>query len=158
MAGERTRTVEGFCWLGIGVVICVFAWKAHLGSFQEPGPGFVPFGSGLFVCIVGLIMALPQSLSNGAKAESLDLRSLFQNVSWPKLAYTMCVLFGYAVVLSKLGYVITTFLLMWGLFYGWEKNHRLSSLLISLITVAGSYLIFEVWLFCQLPRGIFPWW
>jgi hypothetical protein len=47
---------------------------------------------------------------------------------------------------------------MWGLFYDQEKHNWATSLMASSVTVGGTYLVFEIWLRCQLPRGIFPWW
>ncbi len=158
MVTKRTEKIEGFFWLGIGIIICIWARKAHLGSLREPGPGFVAFASGLFVSIVGLIMVISQTLSKIAYSDGLDFSSVFRNISWSKLGYTMGLLFAYALFLNFLGYIVTTFFLMWGLFYGREKSRWASSILISLVTVGSSYLVFEVWLFCQLPRGIFPWW
>jgi putative tricarboxylic transport membrane protein len=158
MPAKRAQKVEGFFWVAIGAIICIFAWKAHLGSFLEPGPGFVPFLSGLFIAIVGLIMLLSQILSKMSQGNSLDLGLAFRNISWFRLVFTMVLLFGYAVFLNTFGYIITTFLTMWGLFYDQEKHNWATSLMASSVTVGGTYLVFEIWLRCQLPRGIFPWW
>src|SRR4030067_3285810 len=113
MSAKRTRAIEGAFWVAIGAIICIFAWKAHLGSFLEPGPGFVPFLSGLFIAIVGLIMLLSQVLSKISQGNSLDLGLTFRHISWFRLVFTMVLLFGYAVFLNTLGYVVTTFLTMW---------------------------------------------
>ena len=34
-------------WLIIGFLICEEAWRINLGEFRNPGPGFLPFGTGL---------------------------------------------------------------------------------------------------------------
>src|SRR4030042_6032046 len=112
MLTRRTRTIEGLFWVAIGAIICIFAWKAHLGSFLEPGPGFVPFISGLFIAIVGLIMLLSQILPKISQGNSPDLGLTFRNISWFRLVFTMGLLFGYAVFLNSLGYLLTTFLTM----------------------------------------------
>jgi hypothetical protein len=49
-------------------------------------------------------------------------------------------------------------LAMWGLLFDWKKSSLASSFLSSLLTTAVTYLVFEVWLHCQFPRGLFPWW
>ena len=59
---RRYRHIEGLFWIGIGLLICYLSWRAHLGSFQEPGPGFVPFVVGLFISTVSLIMLLSRIL------------------------------------------------------------------------------------------------
>lgn len=158
MIRKRLRKIEGFFWMGLGTAICFLAWRVHLGTFLEPGPGFVAFTSGLFLCIVGLIMALSQILSRISLESGFDLNLTFQNISWRRLAYTMALLIGYAVFLNALGYFLTTFLVMCGLLYDREKNNWLLSFVTSLVIVGGSYLVFEVWLRSQLPRGVFPWW
>lgn len=150
--------VEGLFWLAIGVTLCGLAWRVNLGSFHEPGPGFVAFVTGLFISSIGLVLLLSEVLSRVTPGNSGALNQAFQNVSWQRLAYTMTLLIIYALLLNTLGYIITTFLVMWGLFHDWEKNRLASSILASLVTVGVTYAVFEVWLHCQFPRGIFPWW
>ena len=158
MLTKRFRKIEGFSWIGIGVVICFLAWRVHLGSFREPGPGFVAFVSGLFISGVGLVMVLSQIVSRISHDDSFNLGLAFQNILWQRLGYTMALLFGYAAFLNILGYILDTFLVMWGLLYDRKKNNWALSFLTSLVIAGGSYLLFEVWLRSQLPRGIFPWW
>lgn len=158
MDTKRFRAAEAIFWIITGAVICLLAWKFHLGSFQEPGPGFVAFFSGLFVSGVGLVMFFSESLLKSPSGGGPDFRRVFHNVSWSRLLYTMALLLGYALLLNTLGYILTTFLAMWGLFHDWKKNRWVTSLLTSLLTTAATYLVFEVWLHSQFPRGVFPWW
>lgn len=144
---------EGFFWTVMGAFICLVAWKTHLGSFREPGPGFVAFLSGLFIAGVGLIMILTETRTKLSPGESSSLSLSVR--TWPQLFFTMALLFGYAILLDVLGYVLTTFLLMWSFFYAFGGRRRALSLMVSLIIVSVTYLVFEVWLRCQFPRGIF---
>jgi len=155
---KQIRKVEGSFWIGMGVLICLLAWKSKIGSFREPGPGFVAFISGIFVSMIGLVMGLSELLSKISLRSSTDLNQTFSIASWPRLIYTMVLLLSYALLLNTLGYILTTFLVMWGLFYDREKSRWVSSGLASLISVGVTYLVFQVWLRCQFPRGIFPWW
>jgi len=158
MPTKTIRKFEGFCWVGIGIVICFFAWKIDLGSFQEPGAGFMAFVSGLFLTIVGFTMVLSRTLSKSSLGDGPDPGAAFRGISWSRLGYMMALLIAYAVFLNTLGYLLTTFLVMWGLFYDRKTKRWASSLLSSLVAVGVTYLVFEVWLRSQLPRGIFPWW
>jgi hypothetical protein len=155
---KQIRKVEGSFWIGMGVLICLLAWKSKIGFFREPGPGFVAFISGIFVSMIGLVMGLSELLSKISLRSSTDLNQTFSIASWPRLIYTMVLLLSYALLLNTLGYILTTFLVMWGLFYDREKSRWVSSGLASLISVGVTYLVFQVWLRCQFPRGIFPWW
>jgi len=155
---KQIRKVEGSFWIGMGVLICLLAWKSKIGSFREPGPGFVAFISGIFVSMIGLVIGLSELLSKISLRSSTDLNQTFSIASWPRLIYTIVLLLSYALLLNTLGYILTTFLVMWGLFYDREKSCWVSSCLASLASVGVTYLVFQVWLRCQFPRGLFPWW
>lgn len=150
--------LEGIIWIGIGCIICVLSWTIHLGSLHEPAPGFVAFLSGLFVCGIGIVMVISETFSKNQTKNRPDSSHVFRMISWRRLTYTIGLLLGYILFFNVLGYLLATFLLMYGLFYDWEKKRWVSSFLFSILTVFISYLIFEVWLHCQLPRGVFPWW
>lgn len=155
---KRVGIKEGILWFVVGGLICFLGHRIGLGSFREPGPGFVPFGSGLSLVAIGLIMTLSGKFPKPAtEKDHVAGRSLLRLPKFSSL-YAVLVLVGYGLVLDRLGYLITTFLLMFALFYDRAANRFLSSLLASLLTVVTTYLIFVTWLRVQLPRGIFPWW
>jgi putative tricarboxylic transport membrane protein len=158
MSAKTYRRIEGLFWIGIGLLICYLSWRAHLGTFMEPGPGFMPFVVGLFISTVSLIMLLTPILSRASGQDAFDIGQVFRGVPKSRLGFTVAILVCYAVFLGRLGYIVATFLLMWGLLYDREKKNRLKSFLSSLAIVMGSYLLFEVWLRSQLPRGVLPWW
>jgi len=157
MDEKQIRKPEGFVWIGMGIVVCLISWEFQLGSFHEPGSGFLGFIAGLFVSVVGLIMVLPRFLSKISHPGGSSSGSSFRIPSWPRLAYMMALLLVYGLLLEPLGYVATTFLVMWGLFYDPQRRNWVSSCFASLVSVGTTYLVFEIWLRCQFPRGIFPW-
>ena len=70
-----------------------------------------------------------------------------------RIAGTVAAILGYSFILTDLGFVSSTFLLMLFMFriifsLGW----RMSSLT-ALITSLCAYLLFKVWLGVQLPAG-----
>ncbi len=158
MGKERPGKTEGFFWIALGVIICLLAWRTHIGSFTEPGAGFIAFAAGLFLSVIGLFMSFSGERSKISHGNGRDSDRAFHMVSWSRLFYTMSLLTGFALLLDTLGYILTALLILWGLFYKRGKNRWFLSFLASLVTVVCSYFMFEVWLKCQLPRGIFPWW
>jgi putative tricarboxylic transport membrane protein len=154
---KRVETKEGIIWMVIGGSICFLSGRIGLGSFHEPGPGFVAFASGLSLVVIGLIMTLSKKYSKPASDSGHSAGRPFLRLPRFSLVYTVLVLVGYGLVLDLLGYLITTFLVMFALFYDRAANRFLPSVLASLLTVVATYLIFETWLRVQLPRGIFPW-
>ena len=149
---------ESIIWIIVGGAICFLSWRIRLGSFREPGAGFVAFASGLSLVVIGVIMTLSKKFSKPASISDHSADRPFLRLPKFPLVYTVFVLVGYGLVLDLLGYLITTFLVMFALFYDRAANRFLPSVLASLLTVISTYLIFETWLRVQLPRGIFPWW
>lgn len=158
MATRTFREIEGIFWMALGLAVCYLAWRAHLGTFQEPGPGFVAFITGAFLFALGVIMLVSHAFANPQGDDGFDPVAAFRRVPVLKLGYTVGLLVAYAVLLGALGYLVTTFLLMWGLLYDREKGNWITTTLSSLLIVASSYIVFEVWLKSQLPRGVLPWW
>ncbi len=149
-----TSRYEGVLWTILGLFICILAWRTHFGSFHEPGPGFVAFFSGLLIGGIGFVMILTRARAKPSKAETSEAPFFPRN--WRHLFFAMGLLFGYTLLLDTLGYIITTLFMMWAFFFAFGGRRWLSSLLISSFIVASTYIIFDVWLLCQFPRGIFP--
>ena len=158
MVKKETGALEGAVWIGIGCIICILSLRFDLGSFRAPGPGFVAILCGLFVSAIGLAMVIARVTARRATRKASDHEHPFRIGSWRRLIYTMALLLAYIVLIEPVGFVITTFLLMFGLYLDFEKRNYAWSLFFAVATAGISYLIFEVWLRCQLPRGLFPWW
>jgi hypothetical protein len=172
------RIVEGPIWVIIGVIISVWSFRTGLGTFKEPGVGFVAFASGLFIIAVGGFVAVlrrprRQEVQASDRHQTPDTLSTQGSVLSPhtsylspsfvesapfKLTYTLALLLFYALLLDRLGYIIMTFIVLLGLFFDPVHPRRAGPLLASFLSVAVTYLVFEVWLRSQLPRGILPWW
>jgi putative tricarboxylic transport membrane protein len=148
------RRTEGVLWTILGLSVCFLAWRTHFGSFREPGPGFVPFFSGLLIGGIGLVMILAVARATPSQSDTPGISFFPKN--WRQLFFTMALLCGYTLLLDTLGYIITTLSMMWAFFYVSGGRRWVSSLFISSVIVASTYLVFDVWLRCQLPRGIFP--
>ena len=138
-------------WIAIGLAIAVYSKKYGLGTFSSPGPGFVPFLSGLAIALLALVVFLQQRHKEGKES----LKDLWVQRKWPTVLLVMGVLVLYTVFLKTLGFLVTTFLLIAFLYrtmepLGWKKV-----LFGAIITALGSYAIFQLWLQAQLPEGIF---
>ncbi len=153
------RLLEGPAWLLIGVIISAWSYRTGLGTFKEPGVGFVAFASGLFVIAVGALVTVfkrPRVQKSRTVSEPTHI-SFLESAPF-KLTYTLALLVFYALLLNFLGYIITTGIVLFGLFFDPSRRRWAGALFASFLSVAVTYLVFEVWLKSQLPRGIFPWW
>jgi putative tricarboxylic transport membrane protein len=155
MVTKRIRRGEGFFWLGMGVFICILSWQTGFGFFREPGPGFVAFVTGLCMAGIGLVMALAATLVRTAQRDDREFAHAFGTVSWFRMLYATALLLVYAALVEPLGFVLTTLLVLWGLFYDWDKKNWFSSFLGSCATSGISYIFFEKLLGLPFPPGIF---
>jgi putative tricarboxylic transport membrane protein len=148
----RTDQVSGLFWVLLGGVICFESTRLGLGSWKEPGPGFMCLVTGSLAALLGAALFI-KSLRGKARRDA-DSRSVIKaNVT--RVGIVISSLVAYIILLSRLGYILSTFLLLGLLFNvhpakGWPLR-LIAAAAISLIT----FIAFRAWLDCPLPRGIF---
>ena len=72
-----------------------------------------------------------------------------------KIVLTVIALLAYATTMDYLGFLVSTFFFSFFLLRMIEPQRWGVVILESLLASGVSYLIFEIWLQAQLPRGIF---
>jgi putative tricarboxylic transport membrane protein len=138
-------------WLVIGIGIALCSLKYGIGTFHEPGPGFITFFAGVILIILSLGLFFS---SLGDQEGRSGLKNLWAGLETGKVLYVVVLLVAYLLLLKPVGFLISTFFLLFLLFrvkgsYGLKTIFLLSSLV-----TLGSYIIFEIWLKAQLPKGI----
>ena len=154
------KRTEGPIWVALGIVISFLSYRTGIGTFTEPGAGFVALASGLFLVVVGTAMGIARGRTSRQQAGKHGRPAVWRTSIRPlfRLTYMVALLVFYGLLLEPMGYVIATFLFMFGLFFNLEERRLGTPLFASLASVAVTYTIFEIWLKTQLPRGVFPWW
>jgi hypothetical protein len=143
-------------WLGISILVCVESIRSDLGTLRLPGPGFFPFVLGVLIATCAIILMINSRISSGVnwKRES-KVRDLWKSLEWKRVVLALSSLFLYIGLLQVMGYFITTFALMTFLLCIMGRSKVVIQGMIALIIVSVSYLIFDVLLDVQLPKGIF---
>jgi hypothetical protein len=136
-------------WLVIGLAIALYSTKYGLGSFSSPGPGFMPFLSGLALAGLALVVFF-QQLSKGGKEK---LRDLWSQKNWPTIMMVMGALVLYTIFFRFFGFLLDTFLLTAFLLRVMEPLSWKKVLAGAIGAAIGSYAIFQLWLEAQLPAG-----
>jgi hypothetical protein len=136
-------------WLVIGLAIALYSTKYGLGKFSSPGPGFMPFLSGLVLAGLALVVFL-QQLSKGGKEK---LKDLWSQKNWPSIMMVMGALVLYTIFFRFLGFLLDTFLLTASLLRVMEPLSWKKVLAGAIGAAIGSYAIFQLWLEAQLPTG-----
>lgn len=148
---KRTKTfaagLSALFWVAVGLLTCYGATRLGLGSVTEPGAGFIFFWSGLILVILSLIV-----LADSIRSSEDPVREMGE-MNWAKIALVLLSLLLYAFFLERLGFVLTTFVLMSFLLGCIEGINRVRSVGVAGAAALASYAIFELWLKIRLPKG-----
>lgn len=148
---KRKEAISGIVLLSFSIAISYQASRYPFGTVSKVGPGFVPFYLGIVLAVLSIIILIKtifKSKEEGSPAEDASVKRKFARVF---LVFFSMV--AYAFLIDKLGFPITTFLFTLALFKFIESYGWFSSTLGALGTSLGNYLIFDLWLQCQFPKG-----
>ncbi len=141
-------------WLGLAILICGGSLQLSLGSFHNPGPGFLPFIAGSIVGILAGVNYFQARRRASPKQETR--RPLWTNTQgFKKMIFTTAALLAYALGMEYLGFLVSTFIFLVFLLRMIEPQRWSLVIFESLVASGASYLIFEIWLKAQLPKGVF---
>jgi putative tricarboxylic transport membrane protein len=143
--------ISGSFWFLFSLFISYESYKLGLGTLHQPGPGFLFFWTGLIVAALALVIIL---LSAGKLSSDESGGQAFEKRNATKVVLVLTALFVYALLMEWLGFFIVTLLLFAFLLGVIEKKSWWFAVLVSLFVTAASYLLFEVGLQSQLPKGI----
>jgi putative tricarboxylic transport membrane protein len=138
-----------FFWVAVGLLACYGASQLGVGNVAEPGAGFIFFWSGLLLVILSLIVFTDAArIAEETAPENVEMK-------WTKIALVLLSLLLYAFCLERLGFVLTTFILV-SFFLGCiEDINWLRSLGVACAAALATYAMFELWLKIRLPKGLF---
>jgi putative tricarboxylic transport membrane protein len=140
-----------------GIFVLLFAafmgyqsYRSGLGTLHKPGPGFLFFYTSIILgglSIVVIVRAFVQK-----EEEHHSIFGPFKEY-W-KAILVMVFSTLYALFMEPIGFIPVTlvfFLVVLGFI---EKKSRVYAILVSLAVTVAAYLLFEVWLKSQLPKGL----
>jgi hypothetical protein len=147
----RAEILHGLFWLCIGIITTFSSTHYSLGSFSDPGPGALPFILGLVFILLALI-TLVKSVRVRAPRDPTSAFTI--GTGWRTVAAVIVTLVVSAIVFESLGFLITVFLLVTVSMLLMEPRRWMLAVFMGLASSLGSYVIFDIWLKVQLPRGI----
>jgi len=148
-------TISSIFWLSVGAWICYQGYDTGLGSLHEPGSGFLIFWAGIVMTVLSIII-LTQALLKRKGGAGTKMN--WASIRWGKIFLVSASLFAYGYALIPLGFVFTTILLLLFLCKIIEPQRWSVSIGVSLISTLCVYVVFQLWLGIQLPRGILSLW
>ena len=144
--------VSSAIWFTFGIIICISSLKYRLSTLGTPGVGFLPFLVGITLCLCSLIGF---TLGVLKQRRGIVWRSPLKGVNWKKSLTVLVALFGYALLLTPLGFSVCTAIFVGFLLRTISPQKWPVVILVAIFTASGSYMIFGILLKAQLPHG--PW-
>ena len=147
---SRADRISGFFWLFFAILVCIESYRLGLGNLHQPGPGFLFFYASIALGLMSLVVLIRAWMDKKAAETKLTIFG-GQNVS--KIVLVLISVFLYAIFMETVGFILVTLLLFIFLLGFIEKKKWWYTLFVSVVVTVIAYLIFEVWLKSQLPRG-----
>lgn len=147
---RRRDALSGAFWLLVGAGVTAAGWDLELGSVSDPGSGFMMFWIGLIMMALSLVVVV-SAVRPGAAPEP----PVWVGVRWSRVAGVLVALALYGWALPRLGFIVTTTLVMGFLFKAVEPQRWSVALGGAVVSALVAYVVFKVWLGAQLPAGVF---
>ena len=142
--------ISSLFWFLVGLGFTTGGIRYGFGTWQEPGPGFLP---AVFGTLLGLlsVMLFILSLRGNGRPEG---RPFWETKgSWKAVFPVLLSLFVYMTLFKQLGFILITFLFIFFLLRFIGKKGWMISISLALVISFFSYGLFSLLLGTPLPKG-----
>lgn len=132
----------------LAVYVALTSVSLGLGTPARPGPGFFPFGGALIVgtnAVVFLVGALRKKAAAAAVGG--------ERMRWWNVAYVLGAIVLFTLLVNAIGFFVCTFLMMTFFMKVVSSRSWTKTLTVAAATTLGAYLLFDLLLGAQLPKG-----
>jgi len=150
---KKNDLIPAMIWVALGIAVAVGSYKLQLGTLRNPGPGLMPFLLGIILLLCSLPILVRSLMVIKIKAKQGD-GGIWSGVQFKRLILVLASLVGYGMIIEEVGFIVSTFFLLFVLFKIIGSRKWLFALITSVIVVLLSYLLFVVVLDIELPSGI----
>lgn len=140
-------------WVAISILVTILSLRLGVGTFSGPGPGLFPFVFAIFLGTTSIIYLITTHFKQ-IQTSNAQIRPEAIYLKRPSLVVLFLII--YSLCLSRIGYLISTFILLFILFNIGPSTKRewRTAIIGALTTAMMSYLIFNKLLQIPLPKGI----
>ena len=141
--------IAAVLFLFIGIFFTVYARGVEIGTWHEPGPGFLPFWAGITISVMSLALLVQNLKKKG------PIRPSFfpESGSWKRVLATFIALIVYNLIFDFLGFALTTFLFVGFLVKFIFPQSWARTLVVAVSAAVLARLLFINFLETQLPKG-----
>lgn len=149
---QKGELIIGMVWMGFGIFTAIGGYVLKLGSLNKPGPGMLPFVGGIILLLCSVPILIGSVKTTRTERANDDI---WQGVNLAKIGVVVGSVLGYSLILEKIGFVLTTFIVFIFIFKTADSRKWRTILILSFLSTFVSYLIFHILLQVQLP--VDPW-
>lgn len=155
-SGDRAQYgVCAFLVLTGAAVIVDALGIAHITSGTDPvGPRAVPVILGVLLVVAAVVYAVDVARGGRGEAEGGEDVDLTQGSDWRTVLLLIGVFVVNALLIERLGWVISGTLLFWGTAVTLGNRHYIRSLLIAVTLSLVTFYAFAIGLGVNLPAGV----
>ncbi|MAN77312.1 MAG: hypothetical protein CML24_08970 [Rhizobiales bacterium] len=148
MIQDRRDFLGGLLLLGAGSAIALYAATHYsLGTAQRMGPGMFPFGAGVIMALLGILVIIPAFLRRDASG--------WGKVPPRPLVFVLISIVCFALAIPHFGLAPAIAILVLISSLGDRRFNIINAVIVSVVMSLMSYLIFVVGL--NLPFIMFRW-
>jgi len=142
--------ISALFFIGVGMFFSFYGRTVEIGVWSEPGPGFMPFWSGIVLAVMAFFLFLG---SFKRKEWQIMPRFFPQADSWKRVLIAFLSLIGYLLLFKRLGFALTTFLFIGFLLKAVFPQTWTKTVVTAFLTTICAWLLFVHLLETQLPKG-----
>ena len=154
MSKDKIRRLDissGLFLLFFAIFIAIESCRLGLGEWNNPGAGYFAFGGALILGIMSLSVLLKGFRNRSEKEISLPDS---EPLNWRNVFFVLAGMIIYSFIFDKIGFILSTFLLIVFFLRVIAPQRWAVTILIAFFCALGSYLLFDVLLSAELPKGI----
>lgn len=135
-----------------GAVTAILSLRMPIGTLRAAGSGLFPLCLGILLMVLSSLVIVKLFWDASRHADKAVSAIKKPDSSFPVVAFLTIMAFA-VLFLNTIGYALDSFLLMLGLLVVLGPRRWRLNVALSLLTAAGSYLLFVHVLKIPLPRG-----
>ena len=139
------------------------SFKYRIWAYNGPRAGFFPLGIAIIIVVLSLIIIVKSLIdrsdvikSQARKEEQIRLAKEAGVLNYSKAAYYVILAGLFALLITSVGFLITSFVYLLIMLKFVEKMNWKRSILWTSVSITVSYLLFVRALDVQLPWGLIP--
>ena len=147
---QSYNRIAAIFFLFVGIFFSAYSRTVEIGTLMEPGPGFLPFFGGLTLAAMSIALLLGTFIR---KMAELGPSFFPQKDSWKRVVAVFLSLIAYNLLLTHLGFTLTTFFFIGFLVRFIFPQTMKRTLIVAILSALGARLLFINFLETQLPKG-----